>query len=257
MKTQAIILAVLALAIGGSVQAQTNVYSVNVTPGPRVTMALSNQFPFMDVTGKWKADFEATVGPLKYTYDLKQDGGKVTGKATRASDTETNQTDLTDGKLDGDAISFTEALKIGDQDISITYKGKVAGDEMKLTRSVGDFGSTDLVAKREKPAMVTGTWNAEFDNQLGHIKYTYDLKQDGDKVTGSAFRMTDTDTNKTELKDGKLAGDTVSFVEALKVQDQDISINYTGKVAGDEIKFTRVVGEFATNEITAKRANTK
>jgi hypothetical protein len=30
-------------------------------------------------------------------------------------------------------------------------------------------------------------------------------------------------------------------------------ITYTGKISGDEIKFTRKVGDFATEEITAKR----
>jgi hypothetical protein len=32
-----------------------------------------------------------------------------------------------------------------------------------------------------------------------------------------------------------------------------VRITYTGKVAADEIKFTRKVGDFATEEFTAKR----
>jgi hypothetical protein len=56
-----------------------------------------------------------------------------------------------------------------------------------------------------------------------------------------------------ELKEGKATGDDIAFVEALDFQGNAMSITYTGKVAGDEIKFTRKVGDFATEEFVAKR----
>jgi hypothetical protein len=37
-------------------------------------------------------------------------------------------------------------------------------------------------------------------------------------------------------------------------QDQEIRVEYKGKLSGDEIKFTRRVGEFAAEEFVAKRA---
>jgi hypothetical protein len=40
----------------------------------------------------------------------------------------------------------------------------------------------------------------------------------------------------------------------LKFQDQEIRIEYKGKLSGDEIKFTRTIGEFAAEEFVAKRA---
>jgi hypothetical protein len=49
-------------------------------------------------------------------------------------------------------------------------------------------------------------------------------------------------------------GDKVSFVENLTYQGMTIRIEYTGKISGDEIKFTRKVADFATEELTAKRA---
>jgi hypothetical protein len=39
----------------------------------------------------------------------------------------------------------------------------------------------------------------------------------------------------------------------MKFQDNDLKINYKGKVTGDEISFTRQVGEFATEEFIARR----
>jgi len=55
------------------------------------------------------------------------------------------------------------------------------------------------------------------------------------------------------LKDGKLKDDQITFYENFSFQGNDIRIDYQGKVAGDEIKFTRKVGDFATEEMTAKR----
>ena len=103
-------------------------------------------------------------------------------------------------------------------------------------------------------ADITGTWKAEFNTQRGLQKYTFTLKQDGTSVTGKANVEREGEKREAELKEGKVEGDTVAFVEPLKIQDNDIQITYTGKISGDEIKFTRKVGDFATEELVAKRA---
>jgi len=102
-------------------------------------------------------------------------------------------------------------------------------------------------------ANVTGTWKTEFDTQIGLQKYTYTLKQDGAKVTGKANAEIGGEKRESELKEGRLDGDTLSFVEMLSFQGNEIRITYQGKVAENEIKFTREVGEFAKEELTAKR----
>jgi hypothetical protein len=102
-------------------------------------------------------------------------------------------------------------------------------------------------------ADVTGKWKAEFDTQVGVQKYTFDLKVEGAKVTGKASFERMGQKGEADLKDGKVTGDDVSFVEMLDFQGNQVSITYTGKVAGDEIKFIRKVGDFATEEFVAKR----
>ena len=53
-------------------------------------------------------------------------------------------------------------------------------------------------------------------------------------------------------------GDTVSFVEMLNFQGTEIRIQYTGKItSADEIKFTRQVADFATEELVATRVKPK
>jgi hypothetical protein len=103
-----------------------------------------------DVTGKWKSEFDTQIGHLKYMYELKADGEKLTGKAFRELEGTKTTIELIEGKIKGDEVSFVEPLKVQEQDIRIEYKGKIAGDEIKLVRKVGDFGTTEIVAKREK-----------------------------------------------------------------------------------------------------------
>jgi len=49
-------------------------------------------------------------------------------------------------------------------------------------------------------------------------------------------------------------GDKVTFAELLVFQGMEIRITYAGTVvSADEIKFTRNVADFATEELVAKR----
>jgi len=105
-------------------------------------------------------------------------------------------------------------------------------------------------------ADVTGTWKSEFDSRIGQQKYTYTLKQEGTNLTGKAASEIGDQQRETDLKEGVVSGDTVSFVESLNFQGNDIRISYTGKISPtneNEIKFKRQVGDFATEDIVAKR----
>jgi len=103
-------------------------------------------------------------------------------------------------------------------------------------------------------ADISGTWTASFDTQIGKQDYTYEFVVKGETLTGKAKSA----NGESALKDGKVVNDTVSFVENLRFQDMDLTITYTGKiVSADEIKFTRMVSTFATEELTARRVAPK
>jgi hypothetical protein len=99
-----------------------------------------------DFNGKWTAEFDTQIGVQKYTYEFHVDGTTVTGKATN----ERGETAITEGKIDGDTITFVENLSFNGMDIKITYTGKIDGDTIKFTRKVGDFATEELTAKRVK-----------------------------------------------------------------------------------------------------------
>lgn len=98
-------------------------------------------------------------------------------------------------------------------------------------------------------ADISGKWAAEFDTQIGSQKYTYEFRVDAGKLTGTATGP----QGSVPIQEGKFTGDDVSFVENMTYQGMDIRIEYSGKIVGDELRLTRKVGEFATEELVAKR----
>src|SRR5689334_18562076 len=112
-----------------------------------------------DVSGTWKSEFDSQIGRQKYTYTLKQEGDKLTGKANSEVNDQKRETELSEGKVEGDKVSFVEMLSFNGNDIRISYKGAVANNEMKLTREVGTFAKEEIVLKREgaaQPAAAAG-----------------------------------------------------------------------------------------------------
>ena len=101
-----------------------------------------------DIDGKWKAEFDSQIGKQIYVFDLKADGEKLTGKASRDAQEQKSELTLKDGKIVKDEVSFVEVLKVQDQELRVEYKGKIAGDELKLHRKIGDIAEYDIVAKR-------------------------------------------------------------------------------------------------------------
>ena len=123
------------------------------------------------------------------------------------------------------------------------------------TPAVRPAPAASAAAAKTLAADVTGTWKSEFDSQIGHQNYTFTFKQDGTKLAGKANSEVSDRKREAELKEGKVDGDTISFVEMLTIQDNEIRISYVGKISasGNEIKFTREVGDFAKEGIVARR----
>ncbi len=102
---------------------------------------------------------------------------------------------------------------------------------------------------------INGQWHAEFDTQIGMQKYLFTFKTDGDKLTGKANSQVNDLKREAELKEGKITGDTLTFIEILQFNGDELRIHYTGKLGTNEneIAFTREVGDIATENFKATR----
>ena len=88
-----------------------------------------------DVAGEWKATAEGPNGSMERTLSLKVDGAKLTGETVSSF---TGKSTIENGKVDGDSITFTITAKIQDNEMKISYKGKVTGkDTMTLSSEAG------------------------------------------------------------------------------------------------------------------------
>jgi enterochelin esterase-like enzyme len=124
---------------------------------------------------------------------------------------------------------------------------------MKKNTLILIFSVFGLLVATARAGDLDGQWHAEFDTQIGTQKYTFTFQQDGTNVTGKAGAVVNDQKRETELKDGSILGDTLSFVEMLNWQGNDVRIRYLGKVGTNEIAFTREVGDFATENFKATR----
>ncbi len=96
-----------------------------------------------DFNGKWNGQVQGRNGMQTVVFDFHVNGATLTGKVT----TPRGDTDITDGKVDGDTISFTQKLSFNGNDIVINYTGKADGDTIKFTRQAGDRPAVEFVAK--------------------------------------------------------------------------------------------------------------
>jgi hypothetical protein len=104
-------------------------------------------------------------------------------------------------------------------------------------------------------ADASGTWTATFDTQVGEQKYTFMFEVDGMTLTGTAkSSVAGAENPEVQLQQGKVEGDTITFVENLSYQGQTLAITYTGMMTSDdEIKFSREIAGVATEELVATR----
>jgi hypothetical protein len=100
------------------------------------------------IDGKWKAEMTTPDGQVRTTnFNFKADGDKLTGTISGRQ----GDTPISDGKITGDEISFTVVRNMGGQERKMQYKGKIAGDEIKMSvQFAPDAPARDLVAKRVK-----------------------------------------------------------------------------------------------------------
>lgn len=88
------------------------------------------------IDGQWKSERKMERDGQSFTiiqtFDLKADGGKLTGKVTmQFGDMEPRTVDIADGKMEGEKFSFNTTMSTPNGDFKMMYTGMVEGDIMK------------------------------------------------------------------------------------------------------------------------------
>ena len=94
-----------------------------------------------DVSGKWKGTAEvAGNGPVERTFSFKVDGTKLTGETESQL---AGKSEIQNGKVEGDNITFTIKANIQENEMTMNYKGKVEGDKITLATEIEGVGAIE------------------------------------------------------------------------------------------------------------------
>jgi hypothetical protein len=97
----------------------------------------------VDVAGKWETTRETPRGTMTSTFTFKVDGNKLTGTiGSQRGDTE-----ISEGTVDGNKISFKVVMTMGDRTFEMSYTGTVEGDTITGTMQT-PRGEVPWTAKR-------------------------------------------------------------------------------------------------------------
>lgn len=214
------------------------------------------------VVGSWDFTVESPNGKTTSVLVIKKDGDTLSGMAKGAR----GERLLESVSVAGSEITFVMKIKFQDQDMVITYKGKVEKDSMKGEADFGGLatGSWSAVPHKEGAAPapaaapqaasagaanISGVWNFAVETQAGSGSPTFTFKQDGENLTG---------TYKGQFGEAPLTGTVkgadVKFTVKVNAQGQDLTIVYSGKIDGkDSMKGSASFGEMGEGTWTAKR----
>ena len=99
------------------------------------------------VGGKWEGTAETPRGAQEITFDFMEADGHLTGTIT----TQRGESEIEEGTVDGNSLSFKQTLNFQGREIVLSYTGTVDGDEIAFTREVeGRDRSSKFTAKRVK-----------------------------------------------------------------------------------------------------------
>jgi len=188
------------------------------------------------VTGNWHYQLNLGGNDLDLLLTVKQDGDKVTGKVSVAD----FELPISDGKIAGNAISFTVAVDRDDLKFTSKYKGTAAGDTIKgkiHSDRGGQDQEYDWKATREKAAAsssnATGLWKWVLVTDSGDSHdLSLKLKQDGDKLTGVVILG----DNEVPISDGLVKDNEVTLTVTREQDGKTQVSKFKGTLEGDTIK---------------------
>ena len=100
-----------------------------------------------NATGTWKGSYPGRDGQTREsTIVLKAEGEKLTGTVAGGR----GESEIKDGTINGADISFSVVRNFGGNDVTVKYKGKLAGDAIQFKVEAGER-SYEMTAKRVNP----------------------------------------------------------------------------------------------------------
>jgi hypothetical protein len=98
------------------------------------------------IDGKWTGEQQTPNGARAVTFTFAADGSTLNGSTTGRN----GDTKISNGKVDGESVSFDVVREFQGNTMTMHYAGKVAGDELKLTMTREGGEPREMTLKRAK-----------------------------------------------------------------------------------------------------------
>jgi hypothetical protein len=142
-------------------------------------------------------------------------------------------------------------MGFGGQGFRLDFDGKVDGKNLsgKMNSEMGasDVTGKKLEAAAAPAASIVGTWELTSESPMGSRTNTLKINPD---MTGT-YSLRD---NETPISDLKVDGDQVTFKVALSFNDQEFTIEFKAKLAGDTLN-GETITQRGNRPFTGKRVN--
>jgi len=97
----------------------------------------------VNLSGNWKASLVSQMGTLESTWELTQEGNKVSGMIA----SEMGNWEISEGTLSGNKLTMVIMANIMGQDMELTFEGEASKDKIRGTISFAG-GSAEMTATR-------------------------------------------------------------------------------------------------------------
>jgi len=99
-----------------------------------------------DVAGTWNATADTSDGKIDHSFVFHVEGTKLTGETSSKA---FGKSVIENGKVEGDAISFTVTIRYQGEDMKFRFTGKPKGNDLEISvESVDSDFSTQYIARR-------------------------------------------------------------------------------------------------------------
>lgn len=183
------------------------------------------------VDGQWQGSVGTPNGESALSFNFQSNGTTLSGTNT----TRMGEARISNGKIDGDTITFSVDIDAGGMPLVINYKGVVSQDQIRFTLNVMDMPMEFVATRMAAPKSgITGKWSGTMATPGGEFPVSFTFAANGANLTGT----TTGPQGDIEISDGKIDGNTMSFSVSFDFGEMPLTMNYKGILAQDEIKFT-------------------
>jgi hypothetical protein len=120
----------------------------NILRSALILVILSGAALAADISGNWSGTMSMGDNQFTLTYTFKQEGGNLSGSVVTPQG---DSLPLTEGKVDGDKISFAIKVDMNGSPVKFVSSGNVKGEEItfSIKQKAGyDFPDTPMTLKR-------------------------------------------------------------------------------------------------------------